>query len=61
MNDDINVYPTTDMYIGHKTRDEVLEEIVNFIIEELYFGRRFSGEDIVKLAKLAQAKIESFK
>jgi hypothetical protein len=53
LSEEISVYPTTQMVMGQKTRDEVLEKAAEELYDEWVIDRRFRPEDIVKLMRLA--------
>ncbi len=54
----IKVYPTTRMVQGKETPQDVINGAVDVMINEFYYGRRFSPDDIIELANLAKEKIK---
>lgn len=55
--DSTDIYPTTRMVTGEITAEEQLEEYIDFLINELHYGRRLGPNEIVELAILARDKI----
>jgi hypothetical protein len=45
----INVYPTTDLVHDRISHTKYVESLIRFLINEMYYGRRFDSENLEKL------------